>query len=202
MPSQTFLNLKPDKKNKIIEAAIEELSQHPYEYINLANIIRDAEIPRGSFYQYFKDKDDLYRYFYGYIGERKMSYFKDLFDPTLDLPFIDRFNQLYLKGFEFAQAYPKLTQIGQKMLASPYYLNDPMVQKGKEQVIEMYTTWLKIDQEKGRIRQNLDARLISTMLFEFMNKITLDSKLNDFESIKDAVHMLTDILKKGIEVHV
>jgi len=205
MPSQTFYNLKPDKKNRIIEAAIEEISNHPYEHINLANIIRDSKIPRGSFYQYFKDKDDLYTYFYEYIGQKKMHYYSDLFNPDLDMPFLERINQLYLKGFEFMRAYPKLAKVGQKMMNSSYYRNDPNVKKGISTVIDLYISWIKKDQEKGRLRGNLDAKLLASFLFEFMSKITLESNQNediDLKHIEHAVNELTDILKKGIEAHV
>ncbi len=62
MPLQTFLNLSEEKQNKVIMAAIKEFSAVPYEKISINQIIKDAEISRGSFYMYFKDKYDLTLY--------------------------------------------------------------------------------------------------------------------------------------------
>ena len=56
MPTQRFLNLKDSKKNAILEARV------PYSAVSINQIIKEAEISRGSFYTYFEDKDDLMRY--------------------------------------------------------------------------------------------------------------------------------------------
>lgn len=61
MPTQRFLNLK-DSKNAILEAAAHEFARVPYSAVSINQIIKEAEISRGSFYTYFEDKDDLMRY--------------------------------------------------------------------------------------------------------------------------------------------
>ena len=62
MPKETFFNLDEDKRNKIIEAAKVEFTANPLRKSRVSNIIKEASIPRGSFYQYFDDLDDLYYY--------------------------------------------------------------------------------------------------------------------------------------------
>lgn len=62
MPSKTFLGLPEEKRAKIIAAAREVFSEAPYSEVTITDIIKLAEIPRGSFYQYFKDKEDIYFY--------------------------------------------------------------------------------------------------------------------------------------------
>ena len=59
MPSERFYNLPEKKKDRIVEAAYEELSKVPYDKLSINKIIKTADIPRGSFYEYFEDKDDL-----------------------------------------------------------------------------------------------------------------------------------------------
>lgn len=59
MPSERFLHLPEEKKMRIIKAALKEFARVPYDEISINRIIQDAEIPRGSFYQYFDDKQDL-----------------------------------------------------------------------------------------------------------------------------------------------
>lgn len=60
MPKETFFNLDDEKRNKIIEAAKTEFSNNELRKSRVSNIIQNAKIPRGSFYQYFEDLDDLY----------------------------------------------------------------------------------------------------------------------------------------------
>ena len=62
MPTQRFLNLKDSKKNAILEAAAHGFARVPYSAVSINQIIKEAEISRGSFYTYFEDKDDLMRY--------------------------------------------------------------------------------------------------------------------------------------------
>ena len=62
MPTNTFFNLPEEKKNKILKAANKEFARVPLEQVSIKNIVEDAEIARGSFYQYFEDKEDLFDY--------------------------------------------------------------------------------------------------------------------------------------------
>ncbi len=52
------------KTKRLIEAARIEFSRVPLKEASIANIVKLADIPRGSFYQYFEDKEDLYFYYF------------------------------------------------------------------------------------------------------------------------------------------
>lgn len=62
MPKDTFFNLDEGKRKKIIKAAKAEFLKNPLRKARVSNIVTTACIPRGSFYQYFEDLDDLYYY--------------------------------------------------------------------------------------------------------------------------------------------
>lgn len=62
MPKQTFYHLPREKQDTLIHAAKIEFSRVALHEASVANIIKTAGIPRGSFYQYFDDKEDLYYY--------------------------------------------------------------------------------------------------------------------------------------------
>ena len=51
MPKETFLKLPNEKKEKIIKAAQKEFERVPIEEVSIKNIVENAEIARGSFYQ-------------------------------------------------------------------------------------------------------------------------------------------------------
>lgn len=65
MPSATFFRLTPEKREKLLQAARQEFARVPYADASINQIIRTAGIPRGSFYMYFQDKGDLFRYLLG-----------------------------------------------------------------------------------------------------------------------------------------
>ena len=62
MPTQRFFNLKEEKRRAIVRAAVHEFSRVPYSVASINQIIKEADISRGSFYTYFEDKDDLLQY--------------------------------------------------------------------------------------------------------------------------------------------
>lgn len=62
LPKQTFFNLNDEKRTTLIEAAMKEFSRVPFAEASISNIVKDAEISRGSFYQYFEDKEDVFFY--------------------------------------------------------------------------------------------------------------------------------------------
>ena len=62
MPTSTFFNLPPPKREKLLKAATAEFARRPCGEVSINRIIQAAEIPRGSFYQYFADKTDLFRH--------------------------------------------------------------------------------------------------------------------------------------------
>ncbi len=62
MPTNTFFNLPDEKREKLLEAIYGEFSRVPFGEVSINRIIKAAGIPRGSFYQYFNDKQDMLQY--------------------------------------------------------------------------------------------------------------------------------------------
>lgn len=62
MPTSTFYNLPEEKKEKLLDAIKNEFTRVPYSEVSINKIIQAADISRGSFYQYFEDKDDMLSY--------------------------------------------------------------------------------------------------------------------------------------------
>lgn len=60
MPKSVFNALSEEKKARILSAAMAEFSAQRYHEASINQIIKAAEISRGSFYQYFTDKEDLF----------------------------------------------------------------------------------------------------------------------------------------------
>ena len=62
MPSSTFFNLEKEKQTKLISNSLKEFANKKYHEVSINKIIANSNIPRGSFYMYFKDKEDLFEY--------------------------------------------------------------------------------------------------------------------------------------------
>ena len=75
MPKLTFFNLPEDKKQNLIRAAKKEFSSVPLFDASISNIIKSAGISRGSFYQYFEDKEDAFFFLLGEFAREKKAAF-------------------------------------------------------------------------------------------------------------------------------
>ena len=60
MPTQTWVNLEAGKREQITQAALSEFAHHPYSQASITALVRRLGIAKGSVYQYFEDKEDLY----------------------------------------------------------------------------------------------------------------------------------------------
>lgn len=62
MPTERFYRLPEAKQRTIYEAARNEFARVPYEEVSINQIVRSANISRGSFYTYFENKEDAMEY--------------------------------------------------------------------------------------------------------------------------------------------
>lgn len=77
MAKQTFLNLNEVKQKKIIDALKKEFSRVPLKDALVSNIVKEAGIPRGSFYQYFDNIDDAFYYLVSEYSTKIKKYLLD-----------------------------------------------------------------------------------------------------------------------------
>ena len=93
MPTGTFFRLPEEKRSRLVEAAWEEFTRVPFREASINRIIHAANIPRGSFYQYFADKkedllvyllEDTKEYFDGVIRQGVREADGDLFALALN----------------------------------------------------------------------------------------------------------------------
>ena len=90
MPTVTWARVDPARRAAVIEAAEAEFGAHGFSGGSLNVIARRAGVAKGSLFQYFADKRDLYAFIADIGSQRVRSYMEDLIrelDP--DRPFFD-----------------------------------------------------------------------------------------------------------------
>lgn len=205
MPMQTFLNLSEDKKEQIITAAIDELYQNGYQKTSIAKIIEKAGIPRGSFYQYFEDKKDLYKFIIiDVIGSKKHNYASSVLVDIDNTDFIEIIKQLFVSGINFYKDYPKLAAIATDLITlRDAKLKSEILGDSEKLGNEYFINLINNKKAKGEIDSNIDSEMLNYLISSlnmsfveyFINKVKKNYE-ND-ELIK-GVDSLTYILKSGI----
>lgn len=62
MPKNTFLNLNIRKRKKILNSLIKYFANNPYEKVDIEDVAKECKVSKGSMYQYFINKKDMYFY--------------------------------------------------------------------------------------------------------------------------------------------
>lgn len=75
LPKSTFFNLPKEKQQVLMQAIKEEFSRVPLGEALVSNIVTAANISRGSFYQYFEDKEDAFFYLLEQYAEGAREHF-------------------------------------------------------------------------------------------------------------------------------
>ena len=78
MPTVTWARVDPARRAAVIEAAESEFGSHGFSRGSLNVIARRAGVAKGSLFQYFADKRDLYAFITDIASQRVRSYMEDL----------------------------------------------------------------------------------------------------------------------------
>ena len=62
MPQKVFDELSEEKKERIIDASINEFAEYGYEAASTNRIVKECGISKGSLFKYFENKEELYFY--------------------------------------------------------------------------------------------------------------------------------------------
>jgi AcrR family transcriptional regulator len=202
MPKNTFLNLSEEKRKRIEEASIEEFSSNPYEVASINQIVKNAEIAKGSFYQYFENKEDLYKYLVGICEAEKESYINVALKRARYMTVFEKIRELYKSMMRFSEENGKYAAV----LDHIYKIDDLEL---RNEILEssildksnVFSTLIELGIEERELNSGIDVELVSSFLYS-INVFLKDYKeskgvLFDYESKIDE---LVDILECGIKV--
>ncbi len=203
MPKETFYNLDEEKKQRILDAAVNEFSEHSYVEVKLSRIIKASKIPRGSFYQYFEDKKDLFLYLFDMITKAKLEFLKDLLPNPENTPFLELFKELYIRGARFAEVNPKYIKITRYLMMSGGAIYDEVIGDGLQMARKIYLNYIDTDKKMGRIKDDVDSEVLADFMISTITNVAIDEIAKkeeiDINKMIYKVENLLKILKKGIE---
>lgn len=109
MPKSTFFGLPEERRDRLVREAIAEFADRTYAEASLSQIARRARIPKGSFYQYFDDKLDLYRWLLTEEAPRRKRAFVGA--APLEGDFWARLEAVIERGMAFLVEHPRLARL-------------------------------------------------------------------------------------------
>lgn len=209
MPKETFFNL-PDKKRQLIEAvAIEEFATFGIDKASINRIVERSQISKGSFYQYFEDKKDLYKHLFARIAEEKMQYMSPVLLNPESVDFFSLLRELYRSGLAFAKANPKAALVGNQIFKHKNHpIHVDIFQEAKGTATDFFAPILERAISNGEVRPDIDIALtvhilssLNITIFEYYFEVVKNGEF-DMTTIDDdimnTVNQFIDLLKNGL----
>jgi AcrR family transcriptional regulator len=117
-----FSESTQDKRETIMNAAVEEFAEYGLENASTNRIVKNSGIAKGSFYQYFEDKQDVFMHLLDVIEQKELEYFKDVHPPDHNMDVFHYFRWMVKTGMEFGLAHPRMIQAAWRVLLGEGFL--------------------------------------------------------------------------------
>ncbi|MFZ5353740.1 MAG: TetR/AcrR family transcriptional regulator [Bacillota bacterium] len=208
MPKQTFFNLSEEKRNAIIETSIEEFSANSYKNASITKIAERSNIAKGSVYQYFHNKKDLYKYIIDLAGAKKAEYLMDFAANIPNLSFFELIRELYIRGLKFARENPKYSALANNFLKeNDIKFKEEILGVNLEKSNQFFEDLIENGKRKGDISSRVDTKVgayiithLNTAIVDYLlSYMQYNDILKDEGELIDKVDKMLIILEHGFK---
>lgn len=205
MPKETFNNLPEEKRRQILDLAIKEFAEHPYNVASISKIVRKAGIAKGSFYQYFENKKELYRYLVKLSSDEKLKLAKDLPAPDHSSGLFGYLRWQFLSEVYFEIQHPEMAQIAFRAFieGDPFpEMTEELRRRGTTQFFkQLITQGIMHGEVEHWVDSDVAAFLLECVFYQFgryfIKRLNLTAQdFEDREIYKDeeAQHVLDNLM--------
>jgi len=106
VPKATWWNLPASKRRRVVEAAMVEFGERGFSAGSLNVIAREAQIAKGSVFQYFEDKLDLFATICEWVSEEAIKAIFEGIDHWDDQPYFALMRKLFVNWIHYFRDYP------------------------------------------------------------------------------------------------
>ncbi|QHQ59759.1 TetR family transcriptional regulator [Anaerocolumna sedimenticola] len=211
MPKETFSNLPLEKQEKIMRSSIHEFLNHGFEKGNIGNIAKSAGVAKGSMYQYFENKKELFLYCVKWSTElllQKNEQYITLKDKTMNV-FDFLYQNTKISWLQIKEERELVIFMQDIFLGKYSGLTDESMSYITGFANEHLLNLIQDGKNNGSIRTDIDDTMISLFLTGVSFKIKEyimnrarnlgeDIVDEDFEVFEEEINALLELLKNGM----
>jgi AcrR family transcriptional regulator len=172
MPKQTFLNLPMEKRDLIINVAIDEFVEFGLENASTNRIVANSGISKGSFYQYFEDKQDVFMYLLSILEQEKLAFFEGKRPSNSNMDTFEYFRWMIKTGMEFNSANPRMTQAVSRVLLGDGMYYGKNFADYRQKTIRALRMMIEQAIERGEVDPSVDVELAVMVMETWSNAIS------------------------------
>lgn len=207
MPKQTFLNLPEEKQSAFIGVALVEFANNDYNTASVSKIVEKAGIAKGSVYQYFKDKQDLFMYLVDVSNKSMLEFITQTPPPTSNADFFETLRWQMSATVQASLKYPVHSKLLRRAYSSPLPFHDAIFENAKKLREEHFQAMIKQAQSSGHLDPGLDVSIASFMVQGLMNELGpfLQSEFGERQGdwvelpeVNEVFDQVIEVLKSGL----
>lgn len=194
-----------DRREELMEAALDEFAEKSYDEASLNNIIRNAGISKGTFYYHFKDKEALYLSLLQSLVHIKMEFLERRMKGYVHNEELSIFENLKLQarfGVELAKEHPRYYLLGLRFRREK---GNGLYEKAMSMFGDTSETYfdsmVEKAMEKGDFRGGVSIqfikRTLTFMLYRANELIDFKGSELDFEETLRSFDELIDFIEHG-----
>ncbi|HEX6034070.1 MAG TPA: TetR/AcrR family transcriptional regulator [Anaerolineales bacterium] len=207
MPRQTFLNLPEEKRRAFIDIALEEFANNDYNTASISKIVEKAGIAKGSVYQYFEDKQDLFLYLLDVANREMMGVIQHTPPPDPNADFFETLRWQMSVAVRASLKFPAHSRLARRAYASPLPFRDTILEKAKRIREEHFQAMVARAQASGHLDPDLDPAVVSFMVQGLMSELGsfLQAKFGkrkgdwvELPEVSDVFDQVLEVLRNGL----
>jgi AcrR family transcriptional regulator len=207
MPKQTFLNLPEEKRKAFIDIARDEFANNDYNTASVSKIVEKAGIAKGSVYQYFEDKQDLFMYLLDVSNQEMMGVILQASPPDPKAGFFETLRWQMSVTVQASMKFPVHSKLARRAYTSPLPFRDAIFEKARKVREEHFQGMIAQAQASGHLDPNLDPAVVSFMVQGLMNDLGpfLQSKFGkrkgdwvQLPEVAEVFDQVIEVLKSGL----
>jgi AcrR family transcriptional regulator len=171
VPKPTFDNLPAEKRQLIIDLALAEFAEHPYQAASLSRIVERAAIAKGSVYQYFAHKQDLYLFLLDYAAQRQLELLRAQTPPEPELGFFALLRWQIRASVAVGLAAPLLTRLLYRAHTDDLPFRDEVARRLGTAGDDYLQAMLADGAARGELEASLDPEVAAFVLRQLLGSV-------------------------------
>lgn len=191
-----------EKRDRIINSALDEFGRNSYEKASTNNIVKNAGISKGLLFHYFKSKQELYVYLEKFVFQKMMdSILKDIDWNETDI--FNRIKQIAIIKMGVLEKYPGIETFAKviyerKSMADIKTMIEKMVPDLYHQI---YTKNIAMNQFRDDLDFNRTIKIIQWTLEKYgeeqMEFVKITGMKLDYLKMVSEIDLYMDVLRKA-----
>ena len=188
--------MKPEKIERILSAACQLFAESDFHNVSMEEVAVSAGVGKGTLYNYFQSKDDLYFSILQSRLEKLLGVLEKAYSNRDD--FIRNLRSLILHLYSFMSKYRYFHQIWNREENSLEQNNNTVILEMRNKILDLIRRVLIQGQNEKLLKKSIDIDISVQLIYCMINYLSINKNIGHTKEIR--IDSLMEILLTGIGI--